>query len=446
MHALVIALGSHGDVHPMLGISLALRARGHRVTFIASPYFEPLARRAGCDDFVPLGTAEEFRDALANPNLWHPIKGFKAVFQHGVLPATRPTYDAIIERYKPSETIVVAHAIALGARIAQDKLGVPTATVQLAPAVFRSMHQPPKLPGLYMPRWLPRGVKRAMWRMIDALVIDRLLAPPINVIRAQTGLPCVRGILDSWWLSPDLVLGLFPDWFAAKQSDWPPQLRLTQFPLYDERHVEPVSPELEKFLDQGDAPIVFTPGSAMTFGESFFRESVKGCALLKRRGILLSRHREHIPTDLPNTVRHFDYAPFSRILPRCAALVHHGGIGTTSQALAAGIPQLVMPMAHDQFDNAHRVARLGAGDWIQRRRYRAAAVAAKLNALLTGKQVAGATRQIAARFVGVDPLVRTCDLIEQLHVLRAAGVRSGFSPAAHPPTVAEMRSQPFDSR
>ncbi len=420
MHVIVIALGSHGDVHPMLGIAAALRDRGHRVTFLASPYFEPLARKAGIDDFVPLGTAEEFREALANPNLWHPVKGFKAVFQHGVLPATRPTYEAIAERYIPGETVVVAHAIALGARIAQDKLGVPTATVQLAPAVFRSVHQPPTLAGTYMPDWMPHGVKRGIWRVIDKLVIDRLLAPPINAIRAEKELPPVSGILDEWWLSPELVLGLFPEWFAAKPPDWPNQLRLTQFPLYDEREIEPVSPELDRFLNEGEKPIVFTPGSAMTFGQSFFRESANACAILNKRGILLSRHVGNIPPNLPPGVRHFEYAPFSRILPRCAALVHHGGIGTTSQALAAGIPQLIMPMAHDQFDNANRVMRLGAGDSIPRRKYSAKRTAAKLNALLTDKHVAGACRQIASRFVNVDSLARTCDLIEQLAARSAA--------------------------
>ena len=420
MHSLVIALGSHGDVHPMLGIASGLRDRGHRVTFIASPYFEPLARKAGFDDFVPLGTAEEFRDALGDPDLWHPMKGFRAVFEKGVLPATRATYDAVEHRYVPGETVVVAHAIALGARIAQDKLGIPTATVQLAPAVFRSIHQPPKLAGLYMPTWLPDAIKRGMWRFADWAVVDRLLAPPINAFRAEKNLPPVKNILGDWWLSPDLVLGLFPDWFASKQPDWPRQLRLTQFPLYDERDVEPVPAELERFLRAGDPPVVFTPGSAMTFGQSFFRESVRACQLLNRRGILLSRHREHIPANLPANVRHFDYAPFSRILPRCAALVHHGGIGTTSQALSAGIPQLIMPMAHDQFDNADRVARLGAGDWIKRRKYRANAVAAKLNQLLTDKHAAGACRQLAARFAGVDAMAQTCNLIEELHRRSAA--------------------------
>ena len=108
-------------------------------------------------------------------------------------------------------------------------------------------------------------------------------------------------------------------------------------------------------------------------------------------------------------------APFSQLLPRCAALVHHGGVGTTAQALAAGIPQLVMPMAHDQYDNGARVARLGAGATIARRGYRAKRVAEKRRPLVEDKAVASACRQIASRFVGVDALGETCELLEQFH-------------------------------
>src|SRR4051794_25394332 len=177
MHALVVAIGSHGDVHPMLGIAVELRRRGHRVTFIASPYFESLVKRHKFD-FVPLGTSDEFREGLADPNLWHPVRGFKAVFVRGVLPLMQPTYDAIASRYVPGETIVIAHAIALGARVAQDALGVPTITVQLAPAVFRSVQDAPKLPGMNMPPWMPKAIKRFNWWMVDPLVVDRLLCPP----------------------------------------------------------------------------------------------------------------------------------------------------------------------------------------------------------------------------------------------------------------------------
>jgi UDP:flavonoid glycosyltransferase YjiC (YdhE family) len=414
MHALVIAIGSHGDVHPMLGIATALRERGHRVSFVTSPYFESLVRKAGFD-LVPLGTAEQFKTGLANQNLWHPLRAFKAVFLDHVMPGTRPLYDAIVAHAISGETVVVAHSLAFGARLAQEKHGFPTATVHLAPAIFRTVHDVPAMGGVIMRSWWPTAWKRAFWWVSDKLMLDRVLLPPLNAIRAELRLPPVRrGVLDDWWHSPQLIVGLFPDWFGAPQPDWPKQVRLTGFPLYDERDVEPVSPELEQFLAAGDPPIAFTPGSAMTFGQSFFRESVKACEILGRRGILLSRHREHIPTDLPPTVRHFDYAPFSRILPRCAALVHHGGVGTTSQALAAGIPQLIMPMAHDQFDNAARVARLGVGAPIARSRYRAKNVAAKLNGLLADRHVAGACRQVANRINGVDAVGQACDLIEQL--------------------------------
>ena len=77
------------------------------------------------------------------------------------------------------------------------------------------------------------------------------------------------------------------------------QLRLTKFPLYDEDDVEPLSAQLDVFMSMGEKPIVFTPGSAMTFAQDFFRESVEACKRLNRRGILLSRHREHIRRTFP---------------------------------------------------------------------------------------------------------------------------------------------------
>ena len=78
--------------------------------------------------------------------------------------------------------------------------------------------------------------------------------------------------------------------------------------------------------------------------------------------MFLTQYPEQLPARLPNGVRHFNYIPFSTVLPRAAAFVHHGGIGTTAQALAAGVPQLVVPLAHDQPDNAVRIRHLGVGD------------------------------------------------------------------------------------
>ncbi|MBC8105842.1 MAG: glycosyltransferase [Anaerolineae bacterium] len=411
MNFLIVTIGSHGDVHPFIGIAAALKRRGHDVTFMTNGHFESLAQRE-LIDFVGFGSSEDYLKMTKNKDLWSKRKGFKVVF--GSVCETLPkVYEPIAAHIQANpDTILIGSSLALAARIAQDKFGVPMMTVHLAPAIFRSSISPPKLPGLFMPGWLPLSIKEKLWEGGDRFIIDPLVAPPLNAFRATLGLPPVSRVLWEWWNSPQMIVGLFPDWFAKPQADWPRQVKLTGFPLYDERGHEPLSREVQAFLAAGDKPIAFTPGSAMVHGHQFFDAAVRACQKLNRRGILLTRFREQIPASLPANVIHADYAPFSDLLPRVVALVHHGGIGTTSQALAAGVPQLITPMSHDQFDNVFRVKQLGVGDEI--RWFRAGSVARKLNRLLTDPAVASACREARQRFAGVDGIEMTCDLAESL--------------------------------
>jgi rhamnosyltransferase subunit B len=393
-----------------VGLGLALRAHGHEVTIVANGHFEALVRRVGLD-FAPAGTAQEYQALALRPDLWHPMKGLRLIMESAV-ELMRPVYHTIVERYVPGDTVVVASTLAVGARVAQDKHGIPTASVQLQPSVLRTMHETPKLPGSPLRTWQPRWMKRALWWLADKLVIDPALAPGINVFRAELGLAPVSRIIGDWWNSPQLVIGMFPAWFARPQPDWPKQLRLTGFPLYDEKGLEPLGEPLLRFLDAGDPPIAFTPGSAMWQGRAFFDAAVGTCQLLGRRGLLLSRRKEHIPPALPPAIMHVDFAPFSELLPRCAALVHHGGIGTAAQALAAGVPQLVTPMAHDQPDNAERLQKLGVARWLPVNRFKPAPAAKLLGELLASPAVASACREAQARLANVTPLEDACALIE----------------------------------
>ena len=93
--------------------------------------------------------------------------------------------------------------------------------------------------------------------------------------------------------SPQRVLGLFPDWYAPPQPDWPTQVRLTGFPLYDDRRDQELPKAAEDFLAGGDAPVVFTPGSAMRHGREFFAESAAACRLLGRRGLFVEPYAPH---------------------------------------------------------------------------------------------------------------------------------------------------------
>lgn len=423
MQVLLLTLGSHGDVHPFVGLALALRRRGHTPVIATNGHFETLVRGVGID-FLPIGSEAEYHELTADKDLWSPSRSFKVVFE-AVAQSLRKGYEYVADfvARHGDEAVVVASSLGLAARIARDKHDFPMATVHLQPSVIRSLLDPPKLHGLFMPRWMPMWLKRGIWEGGDKYVVDPVIAPPVNSLRKELGLPPVKRILMDWWHAPDLVIGLFPEWYAAAPSDWPKQLRQTGFPLWDEQGVTPIEPALDDFLQAGDPPVAFTPGSAMVHGHEFFAAAAEACARQKLRGLLLTRKADQIPADLPAGVIHVPYAPFSDLLPRCAALVHHGGVGTAAQGLRAGIPQLIMPMAHDQPDNAARLGRLGVALSLSPRRFTARRVARALGALLGDANYRQRAREIARRFVGADPLNQTAELIERLRAGHKTGGR-----------------------
>jgi rhamnosyltransferase subunit B len=412
MHVLLVPFGSHGDVHPFLGLAHALRDRGHRVTFVVSDHFGPLIRGLGYAS-VPLGEDGDFESRLRDPDLWHPRRAFPVVAR-AVVEGARLVFERIEELHVPGETIAVGGAMALGVRLAEERLGVPSATVHLQPAAIHSNHETPNYAGLDTSRW-PRWLKRRFFDVIYPRMIDPYIDPGLNVHRARLGLPPVRDVMRGWMHAPRLVLGFFPSWFGPPQPDWPPNVRLVGFPLYDERDATPLSPVLDAFLDAGPPPIAFTPGSANIHGRPFFEAAVDACNRLGRRGVLLTRYPEQIPAGLPEGILHVPFAPFGLLLPRVAALVHHGGVGTSAQGMSAGVPQLVMPLAHDQFDNAARLQRLGIARTLVPKKFRGPKVAEALTALLDRPEVAPHCRAVAARFADDPaPMERASEALEAL--------------------------------
>lgn len=428
MTILMMALGSAGDVHPNVGLGLELQRRGHRVVLVAPAVFEDLAARVGLE-FVGVGTREAFEAALKNPDLWHPTRAFRVVARGLMIPAMAEVYSLIERFHREGDLLVTAPATALGARVAQEALGVPLATIHLQPSMMRSVYQNPVFSLPDLSSWAPRFLKRWFFQLVDRWMIDPLLLADLNGFRARFDLAPVRRVFHEWMHSPDLTLGLFPEWYAPVQPDWPASVQLTGFPLYDERGARETPPELDAFLLAGEAPVVFTAGSAMMQGARFFQESVEVCKRLGVRGILLAQHPEQIPAQLPATVRHFAYVPFSQVLPRVAALVHHGGIGTTAQALAAGVPQLVVAMAHDQPDNGIRVRRLGVGDCQPALRYSAGTAVPLLGRLLRHPEYRRNATRYAAALSANHAIARACDAIEALAARRGLGCPAAGSQA-----------------
>jgi rhamnosyltransferase subunit B len=357
LHIIIIAVGSSGDVHPLLGLGRTFAKEGHRVSFCTSPAFSKIVERCGLR-FLPFGTEEEYYAAINNPALWNPRTSLKTLWT-AVAVRIRPLYDLLCAEVD-NDTIMAAHPWAFGARLLQEKHGVPLVSLQISPSTFLSARRPPIHKQFTIPMSLPYPARAGLLWAFDRGVLDRICAPDINRIRAELGLPSVTRIMGRWMHSPQGVLGLFPEWFAPPQTDWPAKVALTGFPLFDEADFRSIDAELEDFLAKGPAPVVFTPGSTLVDGLSYYARAADALNALGCRGIFLASQRTELPPLTPNILAR-TYVPLSKLLPQARALVHHGGIGTASQAFAAGIPQLITPFAHDQFDNAARVERLGCG-------------------------------------------------------------------------------------
>ncbi|MEX2306460.1 MAG: glycosyltransferase [Pirellulales bacterium] len=413
MHVVLMTLGSAGDIHPFVRIGSELRERGHDVTLVTSDVFRPIAETAGFR-FLSIASQQEHAEVSANSGLWKPRRGM-AVFVRAVILAFMRRQYAILKECADAGRcdVVIATAPCVGARIAQENLRLNLITAHLAPFYFRSVYRNRKLPGVAIPDWAPRGLKHALFRLGDFLG-DVAFGGEINDFRAELGLRPVHRIFWDWWNSPQLVLGLFPAWFAPPQPDWPRQTHLAGFPFYDDARDKSLTPELEEFLNSGEPPIVFTPGTEMAHGVEFFETSLAVVQQLKRRAIFLSRFVQQLPPNLPAEVRGFSYVPFSQLLPRCAAIVQHGGIGTTSYALAAGIPQLVMPMGFDQPDNAFRVEQLGTGLTVLPRTYSVQRVTSLLETLLQSPRIRDRCRMVAGRLADGNGLQSACEQIERV--------------------------------
>lgn len=414
MHAVLTPVGSAGDVFPLVMLGRELRSRGHRVTVMAVDVFRDVILHAGLE-FASAGTREEFETITQNPDLWHPRRGPRVVFGE-IASHMRRGYDILEQLYVPGESMLIGHSLSVHTRVFEETHRVPAATVHLAPSVFRSDYAQPALPSGHDISGWPRWAKQALWWVLDRAFIDPLIVPELNAWRSAFGLAPMSRLFKSWINSPQLVLGLFPDWFGVPQPDWPPALRLTGFVLSGELGRGLSSEEadrLDRFLGEGSPPVVFTPGSANQHADQFLRAGIEATVLARRRALLVTPYRDQLPGALPADVAHFPYVPFSTLFPRTAAVVHHGGIGTSAQVMAAGVPHVVMPMGFDQPDNAARLERLELAAIVQPKDFTGPAVAAALDRVITSARTKTACEHMRGMIDSNASVMRACDLIEE---------------------------------
>ncbi len=382
MRALLITLGSHGDIHPFFALARALQTRGHDATVLTNPHFAKQAKAAGVT-LVPLSDAIDIKALMQTPGAMHPLHGPRVVLKKMLLPEVPRIFERtqeVIKRLKPD--VLVAHPICMGAPWAAQLAGIPVVSVALAPISWMN----PADTIVFGP-WRsgdpsPRSVAFDLWLGRHAMSL--LLDPGLNRLRRSLGLPKARNQLIAEFVRPGLNLGLWSPHFRPPLPGDPAGGVICGFPWFDAHHDHTDDHHrLDAFLDTGDPPIVFSLGTAAVHAPGeFFQAAIRACLNLSRRGLLLVGRDEYRPAGLPASVAAFTYAPFSSLLPRAALTVHHGGIGTTAQALGSGRPTLIAPLSHDQFDNAARARRLGVSHTLPHRALTERTLTAALDRLL----------------------------------------------------------------
>ncbi len=357
MHFIVTAIGSEGDINPMLAIASELAGRGNDVDFLANAYFAEKVASSGVN-FVPLGDLDVFERAVSDPAMWIPQTSFSAVW--GVLKESfLLNYQLIVDRLR-SDTRLVGSTLALGSRLVQDKKKVFMTTIHLSPSCILSAHKPARIPGLIVPGWVPLPLKELLINAIDRRLLDPLCVNDLNNIRKTLDLEPVESVVRNYFNSPDQVVCAFPEWFAEPQPDWPKNTYVLGFPLRElPADRLGLSKEVKAFLHAGAPPVVYTAGSAMAHSKKFFETAMKCSELSGHRAIFVTQYANQLPPALNENILHIPYAPFRALFPHCSVVVHHGGVGTSIEGLLAGTPQMVIPFAHDQFDNAARLEDLG---------------------------------------------------------------------------------------
>jgi rhamnosyltransferase subunit B len=420
LRILFVPFGSEGDVNPLLWLAEGMAARGHRPTFVITPHYGRLLQQRGFP-WVPVGTEEDFVRFARDPRIWHRMEGPKMVVEGMV--ETLPAYRESVEKAGRDFDLVVLSSMALGAGSVAEALGIPRLTLHMQPVLFRSMYECP----LFMEElsWLTRSpswVKRLYFLLVDMIFWERA-RKPLNDFRKEIGLPSLRSFVNDAFHGAEGIAALFPDWFAAPQPDWPPRVRQFGFPVTICPGRLPEA--LEESLGTGAPPLAWTHGSANFDIRHFQSRAISVSRELNVRCLLVSL--EPPEGALPSDVFHVAHARFEDLFPRCRAVVHHGGIGTTARCIAAGVPQLIIPRSHDQPDNADRIVKLGLGKTLSYRRIDGDELDSALRELLESKTFPARCKEFQARLLAADTLAEVSDWAEEIASEHAARDRRAGS-------------------
>jgi vancomycin aglycone glucosyltransferase len=401
LRVLIGAFGTRGDVQPMLALSQGLLARGHQVRMVVPPSSVEFSRRAGVESFavgmdyeqlsrrMSTGSFRELREAMPS-----------------VRAEVRIQLDAI-EGYAADSDLIVGCSVFTVGTLLAEKLGKPFAYFAFCPQMFPSRSHPsPFVPWLALPAW----VNRLSWGL-NSWAWGKLLIPTLNEVRAERGL---GRITDVWttMLGSVPIASCDPSLAVAPTDHSIPIAQVGALFLQEN---DGLSAELSAFLEAGPPPVYVGFGSMSDRDPRRMTERI--LESVRRAGVraVISRGWAGLAAEgAPSSVLFVGSEPHGKLFKRCAAVVHHGGAGTTHAAARAGVPQIVMPQLLDQHYWAHRVRAAGiAGSRVTRHGRDPEVLARALRGCLEDEPLRARARELGAS-IRLDGVQQAVDLLEGL--------------------------------
>lgn len=347
MRILIPTIGSRGDVQPYMALALGLRDAGYDVTLASHPAMRGLVESYGIT-YAPMGPdvdlGHEAATIRGRSRYW--LTGFIRVMQFTVS-VVESAHADLLALCGDADMVIVSHSFA--GRAEADLLGLPVVSVTLQPQAIPARDASPSL------------MRRVTGAVLDAAMTP-LMVGPYNRIRKKVGARPVRSLEEM--MSPRLNLVPISPLVTPPDERWAPQHRVVGYWFLDEPAGWAPPDDLAAFLDAGEPPVVISLG-AMSLGGSDATETAQlvldAVAQAGVRAVVQGWDDAMPHLRVPPTVYHAGSVPHGWLLAHAAAIVHHGGFGTTAAGLRAGIPAIVVPHIIDQYYWAQRVHELSAG-------------------------------------------------------------------------------------
>ena len=357
MNVTICTYGSRGDVQPFLPLSLGLMARGHYVKLAAPSRFKELVEGYGIQ-FVPLAGEPEDLSRRLNDAGYNFIKMMGEMMNHAIeigADVMRQTEDAC----KDADLIVHTFSQAVGAHTFARERNIPDIHIQGFP-----MFTPTgDYPNVTMPDLKLRSLNY-LTHVISKKITWWSSVFGYEQVRRRTGLPKRKLYFpfdDNPLRPPTPILCAWSPTLLPPSSEWDANVHVTGYYFFEENKTYQVPAELQRFLDDGAPPICVSFGSMINRDAERIIQIVQDAlAQTNNRGIILSGWSS-LRNQADDKFLYLDAVPHDWLLPRCKMIIHHGGAGTTSAGLRAGIPNVVIPFTADQPFWGRRVHAIGAG-------------------------------------------------------------------------------------